>query len=331
MDRGVLYFRGHVVTTIAFHHDYESILYLLVNDRLPNPTERDTIYRSMQKVRSEFKANHSDVLNLDSTSCEYALQCLAVKIDEWIENESLSLYESLLRFVSLTPLVITGHWRLFQGLDLVAPTEKYGHSGNVLHTMGFEVDFVDLQDFDAGLILHMDDPDNPSLTQLLNSLENGDKPGEAIRKAIRAHVGPLHHGAGSNAMRMIEELRDVENLPEYLRNRIRNGEKLFGLGHRIYRTIDPRAVLLKKILLRRTKETEHEWIPPVIEEVAMVGAEMILEMKGRDVFPNVDLYNAAVYSTLGFPIEFNTYLFAISRAAGWMAHTLDLHRKNPKT
>ncbi|MCK5151532.1 MAG: hypothetical protein KAQ65_06820, partial [Candidatus Thorarchaeota archaeon] len=209
MDRGVLYFRGHVVTTIAFHHDYESILYLLVNDRLPNPTERDTIYRSMQKVRSEFKANRSDVLNQDSTSCEYALQCLASKIDEWIENEGLSLYEGLLRFVSLTPLVITGHWRLSQGLDLVFPTEKYGHSGNVLHSMGFEVDFTDLRDLDAGLILHMDDPDNPSLTQLLNSLENGEKPGEAIRKAIQAHVGPLHHGAGSNAMRMILELKDV--------------------------------------------------------------------------------------------------------------------------
>ncbi|GAF88163.1 unnamed protein product, partial [marine sediment metagenome] len=256
---------------------------------------------------------------------------LAGKIDEWIENEGLTLYEGLLRFVSLTPLVITGHWRLSQGLDIVDPTEKYGHSGNVLHSMGFEVDFVDLRDLDAGLILHMDDPDNPSLTQLLSSLENGEKPGEAIRKAIQTHVGPLHHGAGTNAMRMILELRNVENLSDNLRNRIRNGERIFGLGHRIYRTIDPRAVLLKKILQRRTEETEHKWLPQVIEEVARGATETILDLKDRKVFPNVDLYNAAVYSTMGFPIEFNTYLFAISRVSGWMAHTLEWYRMNPKT
>ncbi|MCK5240667.1 MAG: hypothetical protein KAR33_14010, partial [Candidatus Thorarchaeota archaeon] len=241
------------------------------------------------------------------------------------------LYEGLLRFVSLTPLVITGHWRLSQGLDLVFPTEKYGHSGNVLHSMGFEVDFTDLRDLDAGLILHMDDPDNPSLTQLLNSLENGEKPGEAIRKAIQAHVGPLHHGAGSNAMRMILELKDVEDISNSLQKRVGNGERIFGLGHRIYRTIDPRAVLLKKILERSAKDRDNEWLPILIEDVAKAGAETILKMKGREVFPNVDLYNAAVYSTMGFPIEFNTYLFAISRVAGWMAHTLEWFRMNPMT
>ncbi|MHA1906395.1 MAG: citrate/2-methylcitrate synthase [Candidatus Thorarchaeota archaeon] len=330
VEKGVLYFRDHVTTTIAFLHDYETVLYLLVNNTLPDIPEKDAMTQRMKKARDEFKNHQSNLFVSDSTSCEYVLQCLAEQIDDWITKEGMSLYDALLRFVSFTPLVINGQWRLSQGLEIIEPTERYGHSGNVLHTLGFDVDFVDLRDFDAGLILHMDDPDNPSLTELTTLLENGDSPGSAIKKAVQAHVDPLHHGAGTNAMRMIRELKETKNLSESLRSRIESGEKIYGLGHRIYKTIDPRAVLLRKFLIRRTMETEHEWLPQVIDEIARVGAEVILEMKGKEVFPNVDLYNAAVYSTMGFPIEFNTYLFAISRVAGWMAHTLDWFKMNAK-
>ncbi len=327
-EKGVLYFRDHVTTTIAFLHDYETVLYLLVNDEVPSPTRKNEITKAMQSSRNKFKEYQDDILSREEQSCEYVLECLAEKIDDWTTNGKLTLHDALLRFVSFTPLAINGQYRFNQGLEPVEPTDRYGHSGNILHTMGWEVDFVDLRDFDASLILHMDDPDNPSLTSLIGALESGESPGEAIKRAVKTHPDPLHHGTGTLAMKTIHELRDVENLAEVLRQRITNGQKIYGLGHRIYRTIDPRAALLREFLIRRTQDTEDEWLPQLIANIAEVGADIIYKMKSREVFPNVDLYNAAVYSTFGFPIEYNTYLFAISRVAGWMAHTLDWFKEN---
>ncbi|MFX1606832.1 MAG: citrate/2-methylcitrate synthase, partial [Promethearchaeota archaeon] len=108
-----------------------------------------------------------------------------------------------------------------------------------------------------------------------------------------------------------------------------SGEKIFGLGHRIYTGIDPRAVILRGILERRTLNTTDAWLVSVSDEVTKEGGLLLSDYKGIQAFANIDLYNAAVYYTLGFPPELNTSLFAISRSAGWMAHILE--QTNKKT
>jgi citrate synthase len=329
VKNGVLRFRGHVATTIAFLHDFETVLYLLIHGELPPPSEKEDLLHSMQAIRRNLLTVVSEVLERKPQSPEDALQVLAGYIDKWFD-EGVSLHDCLLRFVVLTPLVLIGQWRESHHQEVREPTEKFGHSGNILHSMGFEIDFVDLRDFDAALILHMDDPDNPSLTELEDSLNNGRAPGESISRAIQKHGGPLHHGAGTESMKMIEDLRKEESLQLALRKRVDSGQLIFGLGHRIYQTLDPRAKLLKTFLERRTPGTSFEWLVPLLNEVATIGAEIILEKKNKVVHPNVDLFNAAFYSTLGFPIEFNTHLFAISRVAGWMAHSIEWYNQNSK-
>ena len=178
-------------------------------------------------------------------------------------------------------------------------------------------------DFQTSLILPMDDPKNPSLSALGEALGESDVT-EALLAALRAHVGPLHHGAGALAMAMFEEIQKPENALEYLEKRIKSGGKIFGLGHRIYKGIDPRAVVLRKMLERRTMQTCDEWILHVSDAVAREGRLLLAKHKGIDAFPNIDLYNAAVYFTFGLHPELNTSLFAVSRAAGWMAHILEL-------
>jgi len=102
-----------------------------------------------------------------------------------------------------------------------------------------------------------------------------------------------------------------------------SGKRIYGLGHRIYTGIDPRAVVLRDMLERRIAGSDDEWILHVSQAVVEEGRKILSKQKGIDAYPNIDLYNASVYYSLGFPHEFNTSLFAISRAAGWMAHVLE--------
>jgi citrate synthase len=200
---------------------------------------------------------------------------------------------------------------------------ELGHAANFLWMVrGIMPMQTDVTDFQTSLILHMDDPDNPSLTALQQKLDDGEV-SDALIAALSEHTGPLHHGAGTQAMIMFEEIQKPDNVREYLRNRLRSGQKIFGLGHRIYRGIDPRAVVLREMLENRTMKTCDEWILHVSDGVAEEGKMLLLQHKGVHAFPNVDLYNAAVYFTFGFPPELNTSLFAVSRSVGWMAHILE--------
>jgi citrate synthase len=172
----------------------------------------------------------------------------------------------------------------------------------------------------------MDDPDNPSLTALSDSYKRMSSVSAALSLALDKHIDPLHHGAGELVMKMVREIQEPSRTLEVLEERIENGERIYGLGHRIYKTVDPRAAYLSQMLARLSIGTEHEWINEVIDTIREVGPQIIKEQKGITVHPNVDLYNAAVYHALGLPEEMNTHLFAMARAAGWMAHILELER-----
>ena len=210
------------------------------------------------------------------------------------------------------------------------PARNLGYAANVLHMLGCTTRLDDVRDFESCLMLHMGDPDNPSLSALTETLENGGTPGEALIAALQKHVDPTHHGAGTEAMKMVFALKDQEDIHAALQKRLKEGDRIYGLGHRIYRTIDPRAVFLKGLLTKRATGTELQWLPDKIQSIAVEGASVLKEMKGITVYPNVDLYNAAVYLTFGIDIRFNTFLFAISRVAGWMAHILEWYENHPR-
>ena len=168
----------------------------------------------------------------------------------------------------------------------------------------------------------MDDPDNPSLMALSRVIADGGSISEGLVQALSKHVDVLHHGAGAESMKSYLEVRNQDSIRDYLRHRLECGNKIFGLGHRIYRGFDPRALVLREMLQRRSLDTDNEWLIEIIEEVSREGSKLLAELKGIQAHPNVDLYNAATYTTFGFPPDFNTTLFALSRVAGWSAHIL---------
>lgn len=311
-----LFFRGCNVAEFDGRHDFESVLFLLINGHWPSDQELTSITKKMAELRELY----SDDVN--------SLSDLAGSLDRIKDENKFDIHDALLTFVTLVPLVVANETNLHLNRFVKLPSNNnLGHAANFLWlTKGTIPNDTDLRDFQTALILHMDDPDNPSLSKLQESLKKGQSISEVLLSALSAHTNPLHHGAGTKAMAMFQEIRAQSNARSYLAQRLNSGGKIYGLGHRIYKGMDPRAIILREMLERRTHGTSAVWLLQISDIVAKDGRSLLLEKKRIDAYPNVDLYNAAVYSTFGFPPELNTSLFAVSRAAGWMAHILEFYR-----
>ena len=311
-----LFFRGYNVADFSKRYDFETVLLLLINGHWPSDEELAATTKRMVELREFY-----------DDDCG-SLSDLAWSLDRIKDDNNLDNYDTLLTFVALAPVVVANEANLLLNRFVKQPSnQNLGIAANFLWlTKGTAPSEIDLRDFQTALILHMDDPDNPSLSKLREALKKGQSVSEVLMSALSAHTNPLHHGAGTEAMAMFQEIRAQSNARSYLARRLDSGGKIHGLGHRIYTGMDPRAIILKEMLERRTHETSAEWLLRISDIVAKEGRTLLLEKKRIDAYPNVDFYNAAVYFTFGFPPELNTSLFAISRAAGWMAHVLEFYR-----
>ncbi|TFG31074.1 citrate/2-methylcitrate synthase [Candidatus Thorarchaeota archaeon] len=307
-----LYFRGINATELAKQSDFESVLHLLIHGYLPSEKQADEIKSKM----IGFRDLYSDKMD--------SLKSLAGSFDKLKVENSLENEDALLAVISLSTIVAATSYVKPEKRMVENPNSDLGHSANFLWMVrGSASSTQDIQDFQTCLILHMDDPDNPSLTALKRVIASGGSIADALGEALVVHSDPLHHGAGTEAMKIFKEIKNQESSRAYLQHRIEKGYKIYGLGHRIYRGFDPRALILRDMLRQRVTNTDNEWLIDVIEETAQQGRGLLLELKGIQAYPNVDLYNAATYTTFGFPPEFNTTLFALSRVAGWVAHILN--------
>ncbi len=290
--------------------------------------------KPIEKKLIQYRLDSPDLLGeylrKSPTYCEEPLRKFLNNLTNMQYVREFGAYDLLLFIVAITPVILTGSWRLMNNEEPIMPAEGLGHSANVLHMLGCTARPEDVREFESCLILHMDDPDNPSLSALTERLESGGLPSKALIAALHRHVDPTHHGAGTEAMKMVLALKDQEDMRAALKERLNEGDRIYGLGHRIYRTIDPRAAFLKGLLTKRATGTELQWLPDKIQSIAVEGASVLKEVKAITVYPNVDLYNAAVYLTFGIDVGFNTFLFAISRVAGWMAHILEWYENHPK-
>ncbi|MFQ5834072.1 MAG: citrate/2-methylcitrate synthase [Candidatus Thorarchaeota archaeon] len=323
---------------MARFHSYEDVTHLLVHGHLPTPDESKQFMKRMIELRNIGEQDIDSILSefgsiqgsftLDSPEVlvSIGLKRFIEKLDFYKDDHGLSAMDTALLFVSMAPVVVAAEWRKIHGKIPITSRNTLGHSTNFLWMLNeTTLDDLAARELETSMILHMDDPDNPSLSALESTYRSTDSVSKATLAALDKHVSTLHHGAGTEAMRMIKEIGghpQVSNLLEY---RLGRGEKIFGLGHRIYRSMDPRAKVLREILKRRGEE-DTRWAKRLsdIDEIAEVGSGLILEKKGKAVHPNVDLYNAAVYESFGISYLLNTDLFAIARSAGWAAHILEL-------
>jgi citrate synthase len=325
---GRLWYVGYDINDLAGRTSYEEVVHLLHELRLPTQTELDTLTDFMVEEREVSKflqdlmptlAQQTSPMSMLRTSVSAAS---AYDPDGWDDSVEADRRKAL-RLIAKTPTLLAMYHRMRTGQEIVPPNTKLPHAANFLHMLlGLEPSQEDAEVIDTTFVLYADHTMNAStFTARIVASTLADM-FSAITAAIAALKGPLHGGANEESMKMLEEVGSPDRAEAYVRDRLERHQKVMGFGHAVYKTMDPRAVVLKRL----SKETGERHGDTSWYEISEAIERTVAEQKG--LFPNVDFYAASVYHTLGIPTDLMTPIFAVARMAGWTAHVREQYADN---
>jgi citrate synthase len=325
---GRLWYVGYDINDLAGRTSYEEVVHLLHELRLPTQTELDALTDFMVEEREVSKflqdlmptlAQQTSPMSMLRTSVSAAS---AYDPDGWDDSVEADRRKAL-RLIAKTPTLLAMYHRMRTGQEIVPPNTKLPHAANFLHMLlGLEPSQEDAEVIDTTFVLYADHTMNAStFTARIVASTLADM-FSAITAAIAALKGPLHGGANEESMKMLEEVGSPDRAEAYVRDRLERHQKVMGFGHAVYKTMDPRAVVLKRL----SKETGERHGDTSWYEISEAIERTVAEQKG--LFPNVDFYAASVYHTLGIPTDLMTPIFAVARMAGWTAHVREQYADN---
>lgn len=328
-EKGVLIYRGYRIEDLARHSTFTETAFLLLNGQLPDAKELEAFSGALIAARDlpgfvcDFlealppDASPMDVLQASVPVLACADPALASETREANVNRAIRLLAGL-------PAVTAAWNRVRQGLWPLSPRNDLGHAANFLWQLtGTVPTEQEARDLDVCLILHADHTFNASTFACREVCSTRAHMYAAVAAGVGALSGSLHGGANKLVMEMILELTHEEDVAGWVKSRIDRGERIMGMGHAVYKTIDPRAVYLKEMATRLGKSKGMEkWdlIAKNIEESAIAE----FDRRGKsEIRPNVDFFSAPVYYMMGIPPDLFTAIFAISRIAGWCSHIIE--------
>jgi citrate synthase len=230
------------------------------------------------------------------------------------------LREQALRITALVPTIIATLYRAQQRLEPVTPHPELPYAANYLYLLHGEVPEPDhARAIEQYLISTVDHGFNASTFTARVITSTGADLGAAITGAIGALSGPLHGGAPSRALDLLDEIGTVERADDVVRRKIETGERIMGFGHRVYKTRDPRSVLLREVAER--VGGDEAALATAVEDIVV---DVLAELKpGRELYANVEYYAGIVMESAGLPADLFTATFAASRTVGWCAHVME--------
>lgn len=325
---GRLWYVGYDIADLAANATFEEVIHLLHHGRLPDRDELDDLneFLALERELSPFLAQMMVTLAQQASPMSMLRTSVSAAStydpDGWDESPEAQ-YRKAMRLIAKTPTLIASYHRLRTGQEILPPNPKLPHAANFLWMLlGDEPDPDDAKALDTTLVLYADHTMNASTFAARIIASTLADMFSAITGAIAALKGPLHGGANEEAMKMLEEVGSPENAEAYVAGRLERREKIMGFGHAVYRTMDPRARVLKRLskeIGERAGETRWFEISQAIEQTVM-------DQKGLD--PNVDFYAASVYHVLGIPTDLMTPIFALARMSGWTAHVREQYADN---
>lgn len=325
---GRLIYRGYLIQDLA-EASFEEAVHLLLYEKLPNPDELKSFRKKLagdreipQEVVAALKTRPHDALPMDILQC--AVPMLAHH-DPDVRDQSIeSVNRMALRLIAKFATVMAAWDRIRNGQEPLAPDTGLGHAANFLYMLTGKEPEEDVGRYmDTALVLHAEHSFNASTFAAREVASTKAHIYSAIAAAVGSLSGDLHGGANVRVMEMLKKIGDPEKAADFVSQEFDAGRKIFGLGHAVYDTDDPRAHILapmSKDLGERIGEPQWYQISKTLEEV---GKAEFRKRKNRDIFVNVDFYSASLYYAMGIPVDFFTPVFAISRVAGWAAHVLE--------
>ena len=327
-ELGRLWYVGYDIADLATNATFEEVVYLLHHLDLPTRDQLDELTAFMVEERelSPFLSNVMVTLAQQASPMSMLRTGIsaasAYDPDGWDESPEAQ-YRKALRLIAKTPTLIATYHRLRTGQSVVPSNPKLPHAANFLWMLlGEEPDPDDADALDTTLILYGDHTMNAStFTARIIASTLADM-FSAITGAVAALKGPLHGGANEEAMKMLEEVGSPDRAEAYVRDRLERHEKIMGFGHAVYRTMDPRAIVLRQLSEETGRRADDlRWF-----EISRAVQETVMAQKGLN--PNVDFYAASVYHVLGIPTDLMTPIFAMARMAGWTAHVREQYADN---
>ena len=325
-QHGRLWYAGYEIGDLAAHASFEETVYLLHHLELPTEAE---LAETAATLRAESNLDPLLVELIASlaertgpmTALRTAVSAAAAT-DPDDDSDEANLRKAY-RLIAKTPQMIATYQRLRTGADAIEPRDDLGIAANFLYALtGKQPDPQVARDFDVVLVLYADHTLNASTFAGRVAAATLADMYAAVTAAVATLQGPLHGGAIEEVREMLEEIGSPDRAPDWVREHLAAGQKVMGFGHRVYKTWDPRATVLREIAERLGKQFgDTRWYDTSVRVQETV-------MEAKPLYPNVDFYTASVYSALGLPPDLYTPLFAAARMAGWTAHIREQYADN---
>ena len=323
-DKGQLIYCGYDINELAGRVSYKEIVYLLWNNKLPNRRELDEFTRGLRSQR-ELPGPVVDFLKTVPKNAppmdviRTAISMLGLYDVDLGKEATREINQRRARSITAKIGVIAAYFhRARKDLPLPPVRDDLTEAEHFLYLMCGEPQSKEASDtLDVAFVLHADHGMNASTFSARVTISTLTDFYSAITAAIGTLKGPLHGGANEGVIQMLQEIGDEKNVDAYIEKQLAEKKKIMGIGHRVYKTLDPRAPHLRAMAIKLSEKIgEPKWI-----RMSQRIAELMKQKK--DLNANVDFYSATVYYSLGIPTDLFTPVFAIARCAGWCAHVLE--------
>jgi citrate synthase len=332
-QRGRLYYRGYRIEELAKKATFEEIAYLLLCGALPSEQQ---LLAFTWKLRQLSHTPEKIIRILQElprqtaplSALQTALSALGCADPAQKTSEEENLLGLAMRIIVQTPIILAAFYRLNQGACILSARDDLSHAENFLYMLSGRVpDPKDARAMEIALILQMDHGFNSSTFTARAVASTLTNIYAATSAAVGALSGPLHGGASELVVEMLDEIEDWGDTDAYLDHLFAQGGKVMGMGHRVYKQTDPRAVVFEELLQELTHTEKDPKDLKILSRIAQ-RARLHFEAKQQPIHVNVDFWSGAVYRRLGIqPILFPA-IFAAARIVGWCAHILELRQNN---
>jgi citrate synthase len=331
-DKGILLYRGYPIEQLAEDSDFLETAYLILFGELPTSSQQQTwtreityhtmLHENIKKFMEGFRYDaHPMGIFLSTVG---ALSTLNPDAKQIFDANSRLLQTK--RLIAKVPSIAAYAYRHSIGRPYNSPDNDLSFTGNFLNMLfkmtelKYQPNPVLARALDVLFILHADHEQNCSTTTMRIIGSSHVDPYSALAGAAAALYGPLHGGANEAVLRMLGEIGSVAKVPDFIK-RVKSGDgnvRLMGFGHRVYKSYDPRAKVIKRIadlVFAVTGKNPLLEIALELERIALEDEYFV----SRKLYPNVDFYSGLIYQAMGFPVDMFPVLFAIPRTAGWIA------------
>jgi citrate synthase len=338
-EAGVLLYRGYPIEQLAEKKTFLEVCYLLMNGELPSLTEMQGYSQLINNHTMVHQQIYQFLNGFRRDAHPMAIMVGIVGALSAFYHDSMDLsnaqdrYTSAIRLIAKIPTLAAMSYKYSIGLPYMYPLNKMSYAENFLHMMfgvpseNMAPSPVIVKAMDTIFTLHADHEQNASTSTVRLAGSTGANPFACISAGISALWGAAHGGANEACLNMLKEIGDIKNIPEFIKRAKDNNDpfRLMGFGHRVYKSYDPRAKVMRETCHRVLDAVGAHDAP--LFKLAMELERIALEddyFVEKKLYPNVDFYSGITLSAIGIPTNMFTVIFALSRTVGWMSHWMEM-------